>query len=170
MPFVPGGELYKIYQSKKRFNEKTVKFYAAQMAKASAGAWDSIHIAFPCSTGSVSRFFDANTGELRANPYVGDDAGPPIVRDHDKKDRFVGPRFMMRVASLDMHPLDTVDRVPATKEQYGSGMCNITRCCTEVCPEHINITDNAIIPMKERVVDRYYDPIAMVMRKIFGGK
>ncbi len=39
-----------------------------------------------------------------------------------------------------------------------SGMCNITKCCTEVCPEGIKITDNAIIPMKERVVDRKYDP------------
>ncbi|NCG21578.1 MAG: succinate dehydrogenase/fumarate reductase iron-sulfur subunit, partial [Rhodobacterales bacterium] len=83
---------------------------------------------------------------------------------------FVGPRFMVRAASLDMHPLDTVDRIPAVKEQYGSGMCNITRCCTEVCPEHINITDNAIIPLKERVVSRYYDPIAMVWRAVFGGK
>jgi succinate dehydrogenase / fumarate reductase iron-sulfur subunit len=47
-------------------------------------------------------------------------------------------------------------------------MCNITRCCTEVCPEHINITDNGIIPLKERVVDRYFDPVAIVGRKLFG--
>jgi succinate dehydrogenase / fumarate reductase iron-sulfur subunit len=40
-------------------------------------------------------------------------------------------------------------------------MCNITKCCTEVCPEHIKITDNAIIPMKERVVDIKYDPARM---------
>ena len=77
---------------------------------------------------------------------------------------------MIRLASLDMHPLDTVDRIGAVKEEYGSGFCNITRCCTEVCPEHINITDNGIIPMKERVVSRYYDPVAMVMRKLFGDK
>ena len=93
-----------------------------------------------------------------------------VIRDHDKQDAFVGPRFMIRLASLDMHPLDTADRIPATKNEYGSGMCNITRCCTEVCPEHINITDNGIIPMKERVVDRFYDPIAMVLRSVFGGK
>ena len=93
-----------------------------------------------------------------------------VLRDHDKQDQFVGPRFMLRLASLDMHPLDTADRIPATKNDYGSGMCNITRCCTEVCPEHINITDNAIIPMKERVVSRFYDPVAMAMRAIFGGK
>ena len=92
-----------------------------------------------------------------------------VLRDHDQKDKFVGPRFMIRVAGLDMHPLDTEDRIPALKEEYGSGMCNITRCCTEVCPEYINITDNGIIPMKERVVDRYYDPIAMIGRKLFGG-
>jgi succinate dehydrogenase / fumarate reductase iron-sulfur subunit len=91
-----------------------------------------------------------------------------VIRDHDKKDEFVGPRFMIRLASLDMHPLDTVDRIPAIKEEYGSGMCNITRCCTEVCPEHIGITDNGIIPLKERVVDRYYDPIMMLWNRVFG--
>ena len=91
-----------------------------------------------------------------------------VLRDHDRRDAFVGPRFMIRVAQLEMHPLDTVDRIPETRSDYGSGMCNITRCCTEVCPEHINITDNGIIPLKERVVDRYYDPVAMVMRAVFG--
>ena len=69
---------------------------------------------------------------------------------------------MIRLASLEMHPLDTDDRIPEIKNEFGSGMCNITRCCTEVCPEHINITDNGIIPLKERVVDRYYDPVAML--------
>lgn len=91
-----------------------------------------------------------------------------ILRDHDKKDDFVGPRYMIRVASLEMHPLDTEDRIPELKKEFGSGMCNITRCCTDVCPEHINITDNGIIPLKERVVDRYYDPVTMLIRKIFG--
>ena len=93
-----------------------------------------------------------------------------VLRDHDRKDSFVGPRFMIRAASLDMHPLDTADRIPAIREEYGSGYCNITRCCTEVCPEHINITDNAIIPLKERVVDRYYDPLVWLKRKVFGSK
>tara|TARA_B110000014_G_C20106542_1_gene581989 strand:- start:703 stop:1458 length:756 start_codon:yes stop_codon:yes gene_type:complete len=93
-----------------------------------------------------------------------------VLRDHDQKDKFVGPRFMIRLASLDMHPLDTVDRIPEIKNEYGSGMCNITKCCTVVCPEHINITDNGIIPLKERVVDRYYDPIAMTFNKLFGKK
>lgn len=91
-----------------------------------------------------------------------------VLRDHDKKDKFIGPRFMIRVAGLEMHPLDTEDRIPKLKEEYGSGMCNITRCCTEVCPENIGITDNGIIPMKERVVDRYYDPLLWLKRKIFG--
>ncbi len=88
-----------------------------------------------------------------------------VLRDHERKDAFVGPRFMIRVASLDMHPLDTEDRIPKLKEEYGVGMCNITKCCTEVCPEHINITDNGIIPLKERVVDRYYDPVLWLLRK-----
>ena len=91
-----------------------------------------------------------------------------ILRDHDKKDEFVGPRFMIRVASLEMHPLDTEDRLPELKKEFGSGMCNITRCCTAVCPEHINITDNGIIPLKERVIDRFYDPVTIIARKIFG--
>ena len=91
-----------------------------------------------------------------------------VLRDNDKKDKFVGPRFMMRLASLEMHPLDEGDRIEAIKDEFGSGMCNITRCCTDVCPENIQITDNSIIPLKERVVDRYYDPIQKLLHKIFG--
>ena len=93
-----------------------------------------------------------------------------VLRDHKQKNEFVGPRFMIRLAGLEMHPLDEADRIPEIKNEYGSGMCNITKCCTEVCPEHINITDNAIIPLKERVVDRYYDPVMMIWRKITGKK
>ncbi len=89
-----------------------------------------------------------------------------VLRDHNAKDKFIGPRFMIRLASLEMHPLDTEDRVPAIKNEFGSGMCNITRCCTDVCPEHIHITDNGIIPLKERVVDRFYDPFFAILRKI----
>jgi succinate dehydrogenase / fumarate reductase, iron-sulfur subunit len=93
-----------------------------------------------------------------------------ILRDREGKETFAGPRFMIRLASLEMHPLDDADRIPEVRKQHGIGMCNITRCCTEVCPEHINITDNGIIPLKERVVDRYFDPIMMLGRKIFGIK
>jgi len=83
-----------------------------------------------------------------------------VVRDHeDNKPAFSGPRFLMRIAELDMHPLDTVDRKEFAQEQAGLGMCNITKCCTEVCPEGIHITDNALIPLKERVVDKKYDPL-----------
>ena len=91
-----------------------------------------------------------------------------VLRDRDRKDGFVGPRFMIRVAGLEMNPLDDEDRIPEVRKELGSGFCNITRCCTEVCPEHINITDNGIIPMKERVVDRYYDPVMIAGRKLFG--
>jgi succinate dehydrogenase / fumarate reductase, iron-sulfur subunit len=91
-----------------------------------------------------------------------------VLRDREGKQNFVGPRFMIRLAGLEMNPLDTEDRIPEVRKEYGSGYCNITRCCTEVCPEHINITDNGIIPLKERVVDRYYDPVLMLGRKLFG--
>jgi len=93
-----------------------------------------------------------------------------VLRDHERKDAFVGPRFMIRLAGLEMHPLDMQDRIPDVKNSYGSGMCNITRCCTDVCPEHIQITDNGIIPMKERVVDRYYDPVMKLFRWLFRRK
>lgn len=83
-----------------------------------------------------------------------------VIRDHEEnKESFSGPRFLMRIAELDMHPLDQVDRKHMAQEDHGLGFCNITKCCTEVCPEHIKITDNALIPMKERVVDVKYDPI-----------
>jgi len=90
-----------------------------------------------------------------------------VIRDHDdNKPAFAGPRFFIRYAELDMHPLDTVDRRQMVAEHEGLGYCNITKCCTEVCPESIHITDNAIIPLKERVVDSYYDPVAWLGRKI----
>ena len=90
-----------------------------------------------------------------------------VIRDHEEnKEAFAGPRFFIRLAELDMHPLDTLDRKRAAQEDHGLGMCNITKCCTEVCPEHIKITDNAIIPMKERVVDVKYDPIRWLGSKI----
>ncbi len=92
-----------------------------------------------------------------------------VIRDHpDNKDRFFGPRFLMRLAELEMHPLDTADRAELARKQAGVGLCNITKCCTEVCPEMIHITDNAIIPLKERVVDRYIDPVRWVLGKITG--
>jgi len=93
-----------------------------------------------------------------------------VIRDNDTKENFVGPRFMTRLASLEMHPYDRADRIPDIKNEHGSGMCNITRCCTDVCPEHIQITDNGIIPLKERVVDRYYDPVLRLFYKLFGRK
>jgi succinate dehydrogenase / fumarate reductase iron-sulfur subunit len=65
-----------------------------------------------------------------------------------------------------MHPLDTGDRRELLGQQMGLGLCNITKCCTEVCPEQIGITDNAIIPLKERVADARYDPIAWLASKL----
>ena len=92
-----------------------------------------------------------------------------VIRDHEEnKEAFSGPRLFIRAAELDMHPLDDRDdRKEIAQASQGLGYCNITKCCTEVCPEHIKITDNAIIPMKERVVDRRFDPIVKLGRKIF---
>jgi succinate dehydrogenase / fumarate reductase iron-sulfur subunit len=87
-----------------------------------------------------------------------------VLRDHKMHDEFIGPRFLTYAAALEMHPLDVADRVDALRRQHGVGLCNITRCCTKVCPEHITITENAIIPLKERVVDRFYDPVTKLLR------
>jgi succinate dehydrogenase / fumarate reductase iron-sulfur subunit len=92
-----------------------------------------------------------------------------VLRDHGRND-FAGPRFMVRIASLAMHPLDTANRLGELKDAFGIGLCNITKCCTEVCPEDIHITDNAIIPLKERVAGAFYDPIAWVWRFVRGKK
>jgi len=89
-----------------------------------------------------------------------------VLREHDKHAEFIGPRFFVYAAALEMHPLDTEDRLEELKKQDGIGYCNITKCCTVVCPESITITDNAIIPLKERVVDAYYDPVTMLFRKL----
>ncbi|CAJ1493189.1 succinate dehydrogenase/fumarate reductase iron-sulfur subunit [[Mycobacterium] kokjensenii] len=94
-----------------------------------------------------------------------------VIRDHEEnKPRFSGPRMFIRLAELDMHPLDTADRRDFAQDEAGLGLCNITKCCTEVCPEHITITDNAIIPMKERVAGNRYDPVVWLGRKIFRRK
>ncbi|QLY30996.1 succinate dehydrogenase/fumarate reductase iron-sulfur subunit [Nocardia huaxiensis] len=91
-----------------------------------------------------------------------------VVRDHEEnKESFAGPRYLMRIAELEMHPLDVADRRELAQGEAGLGMCNITKCCTEVCPEHIKITDNALIPLKERVVDRKYDPLVWLGNKLF---
>jgi succinate dehydrogenase / fumarate reductase, iron-sulfur subunit len=91
-----------------------------------------------------------------------------ILRDHHLHDGFIGPRFLLYSAALEMHPLDTEDRLLDLKDRDGVGYCNITRCCTKVCPEHITITENAIIPLKERVVDRFYDPVTRMLRLLTG--
>jgi succinate dehydrogenase / fumarate reductase iron-sulfur subunit len=87
-----------------------------------------------------------------------------VLRDHGKHDEFIGPRLLVYAAALETNPIDTADRVPELKADHGIGYCNITKCCTKVCPEHIHITDNAIIPLKERVVDRFYDPVTKLLR------
>jgi succinate dehydrogenase iron-sulfur subunit len=91
-----------------------------------------------------------------------------VLREHHLQESFIGPRFFAYVAALEMHPLDTEDRLAELKETQGIGFCNITKCCTRVCPEEINITDNAIIPLKERVVDEMYDPLRKLFRLFRG--
>jgi succinate dehydrogenase / fumarate reductase iron-sulfur subunit len=87
-----------------------------------------------------------------------------VLREHQLVDEFIGPRFFVHVAALEMHPLDVENRAQELKTAHGIGYCNITKCCTKVCPESITITDNAIIPLKERVVDEFYDPVRALLR------
>ena len=92
-----------------------------------------------------------------------------VLRDHHKHDEFIGPRFLVYAAALEMNPLDTERRARDLKHAHGIGYCNITKCCTNVCPEGITITDNAIIPLKERVIDQLYDPVARLFRMLGPG-
>jgi succinate dehydrogenase / fumarate reductase, iron-sulfur subunit len=87
-----------------------------------------------------------------------------VLREHNLHNQFIGPRFLVYAAALEMHPLDIENRTGDLKREHGIGFCNITKCCTKVCPENITITDNAIIPLKERVVDDYYDPLRKLFR------
>ena len=93
-----------------------------------------------------------------------------VLRDHHKHEEFIGPRYLVYTAALEMHPLDTEDRTSELNQAHGIGYCNITTCCTKVCPENITITDNAIIPLKERVVDELYDPVVKLVKLIRGKK
>jgi succinate dehydrogenase / fumarate reductase, iron-sulfur subunit len=90
-----------------------------------------------------------------------------VLREHQLHEQFIGPRLLVYAAALEMHPLDVEDRLGDLKESDGIGYCNITKCCTKVCPENITITDNAIIPLKERVADRFYDPVKKLFRMLF---
>jgi len=87
-----------------------------------------------------------------------------VLREHNMHQQFIGPRFLVYVAALEMNPLDTEDRLEELRDTMGVGFCNITKCCTKVCPESITITDNAIIPLKERVVGKFYDPVARLVQ------
>ncbi|MGH9659374.1 MAG: succinate dehydrogenase/fumarate reductase iron-sulfur subunit [Bryobacteraceae bacterium] len=87
-----------------------------------------------------------------------------VLREHHLFDRFIGPRFFVYTAALEMNPLDSASRTAGLQRDHGIGYCNITKCCTKVCPENIAITDNAIIPLKERVVDEHYDPLRKLFR------
>ena len=89
-----------------------------------------------------------------------------VLRSNDLKGNFYGPRFMVRIASLEMHAKDVLDRRALLKGKAGIGYCNVTKCCTEVCPEHIKITDNAIIPLKERTDDAYFDPLRALAQRL----
>jgi len=89
-----------------------------------------------------------------------------VLREHGKHEEFIGPRYFVHVAALEMHPLDTENRLGELRQAHGIGYCNITKCCTNVCPEGITITDNAIIPLKERVVDEHYDPLGWLWRRV----
>jgi len=89
-----------------------------------------------------------------------------VLREHRLHEQFIGPRFLIHVAALEMHPLDTEDRLAELRAAHGIGFCNITKCCTKVCPESIQLTDNGIIPLKERVVDRFYDPLVKLLRRL----
>jgi len=93
-----------------------------------------------------------------------------VIREHQLHERFIGPRYFVHIASLEMHPLDIEDRREDLKKSDGIGFCNITKCCTNVCPQDITITDNAIIPLKERVADKYYDPLKKLFRMLLGNK
>jgi succinate dehydrogenase / fumarate reductase iron-sulfur subunit len=92
-----------------------------------------------------------------------------VIRTHQMFDEYAGPMNLIKAATLEMHPHDVQkDRIKDVKNKgQGIGYCNINRCCTEVCPEDINITDNALIPLKERVVSKYYDPIAIIFNFLF---
>ena len=89
-----------------------------------------------------------------------------VLREHQLHEQFIGPRLLVHVAALEMHPLDTEQRAEELRAAHGIGYCNITKCCTKVCPESITITDNATIPLKERVVDECYDPLTKLFRML----
>ena len=93
-----------------------------------------------------------------------------VLREHRLHEEFIDPRYFVHSAALEMHPMDTQNRLADLRGGHGVGYCNITKCCTKVCPEEIAITDNAIIPLKERVVDEFYDQLRKLIQIVTGGR
>src|SRR5260370_9995811 len=81
-----------------------------------------------------------------------------VLRNHRKHAEFIGPRFLVHAAALEMHPLDVEDRTDDLRRAHGIGLCNITKCFPPVCPEHITTHHNPVLPLRERVMDRAYHP------------
>lgn len=73
-----------------------------------------------------------------------------VLREQMKE--YAGPRNLVKVASLTYHPKDVLDRSALLDGEGYVELCNVTRCCSSVCPQDINITQDAIIPHKERGV------------------
>jgi succinate dehydrogenase / fumarate reductase iron-sulfur subunit len=91
-----------------------------------------------------------------------------VLREHDKHESSsVRASSSTRPRSRCTRSTPKI-RLDDLKKRQGIGYCNITKCCTKVCPESITITDNAIIPLKERVADRFYDPIKKLFRVFTG--
>ena len=92
-----------------------------------------------------------------------------VLRDHQMFDQFVGPRHLVYAAALEMHPLDARGSHDGAEDTRTASAIATSRSAARKCvPKSITITDNAIIPLKERVIDRLYDPVAKLLRMFRG--
>jgi succinate dehydrogenase / fumarate reductase iron-sulfur subunit len=60
-----------------------------------------------------------------------------VLREHHKHEEFIGPRLLVYAAALEMHPLDTEDRVSDLRYSHNIGYCNIALVAGRCVPSRL---------------------------------
>ena len=58
-----------------------------------------------------------------------------VLREHHKHDEFIGPRFLVYVAALEMHPLDTENRLEDLKDTTASATATSPSAAPKFAPK-----------------------------------
>jgi len=91
-----------------------------------------------------------------------------VLRDHGKHEKLRGPRLFVRVACLEMPIRSTASRAPSSSRTNSASACATSpNVAAKSAPKKFT-SPKRHHSVKERVVDEYYDPVMMLVRKIRG--